>query len=85
MEIEFWRSISKFAPALLICAALGFCIMFFNLVNSIVSFLLYAVIYVICFSLAMWFLGMNEYEKQLFIAPLHRILGIKLKNINKND
>ena len=41
---------------------------------NILTFLICGIIYVIMFSISMWFLGMNQYEKDLIGKPVARII-----------
>lgn len=77
--IKFWKSISKFIPALIPTILCGLLInKFIPTDKSIlilgVSIILYCIVDVI----SMWFLGMNDAEKQLLSAPLKKIKN-KLK------
>lgn len=69
----FWKEIIKFSRALIAPTIIGIIISFANLYD-IPTFLLTGFIYVLIFSLSMWLLGMNKYEKDLFRKPVMKIL-----------
>lgn len=70
--IYFWKNIVAFIPGLIIPIISGV-IMTFIGINSIGSFLVMGIIYVIIFLISIYKLSMNEYEKQLFSGPLLKI------------
>ncbi|MGN1410889.1 MAG: lipopolysaccharide biosynthesis protein [Oscillospiraceae bacterium] len=72
--IKFWKSISKFIPALIPTILCGLLINRFiptdkSLLILGISIILYCIVYLT----SMWFLGMNDEEKQLLSAPLQKI------------
>lgn len=69
----FWKQILSFIPSLIapICVGILFSCLF-NL-NNIINFLGLGIIYVLVFCTSMWFLGMNQYEKDLLGKPIIRI------------
>ncbi|WP_237266352.1 oligosaccharide flippase family protein [Thermoclostridium stercorarium] len=66
----FWKEITSIIKALVIPITVG--ILMIKLVDlyNIKRFLICASVYVIVFSVSMWFLGMNEYEKNLLRKPI---------------
>ena len=74
----FWKQIFGFAPALILPLLSGMMIHHFVGLYSIINFLLSGIAYVLIFSLSIWFLGMNDYEKKLIGGPLLKFLK-KLK------
>ncbi len=75
----FWNQIFKFIPALIAPILAGILInSMFNLYN-IFHFLGFGIIYVIIFCGSMWFLGMNQYEKDLVGKPILKLLRRKYK------
>ena len=74
----FWGQILKFIPSLLPPVIIG--ILMFSYIDlfKIQSFILSGIIYVIVFSVSIWYLGMNRYEKDLVGKPMTKILQ-KLK------
>lgn len=74
--IYFWKEIIKFIPALIIPSILG--ILFsMNIYKSLKDFILYILIYIIAYSLSMYFIGMNKYEKDLINRSIYKIKLIK--------
>ncbi|WP_315119214.1 oligosaccharide flippase family protein [uncultured Clostridium sp.] len=70
----FWGQILKFVPSLLIPIIFGiFVNTFLNLYN-ILTFLICGTIYILIFCISMWFLGMNQYEKDLVGKPIIKAL-----------
>ncbi|NLJ96643.1 MAG: oligosaccharide flippase family protein, partial [Clostridiales bacterium] len=75
----FWNQILRFVPALIAPILAGILInSIFNLYN-IFYFLGFGIIYIIIFCGSMWFLGMNQYEKDLVGKPILRLLRRKYK------
>jgi O-antigen/teichoic acid export membrane protein len=69
----FWSQILKCVPAFIAPTIVGvFIVLFINLYNPI-SFLICGLIYVIVFCVSMWYLGMNQYEKDLISGPVKKI------------
>lgn len=74
----FWKQILSFIPALIVPMMSGLLMnKILNLYN-LFYFLLCGFVYVIIFSISMWFIGMNQYEKDLIGKPILKILK-KLK------
>lgn len=72
----FWKQIFSILPALLLPIMIGGLIeCFFNL-YKLSNFLVFGITYVIVFSISMWFIGMNQYEKDLIGKPLKRLLKL---------
>lgn len=70
----FWSRIVKFIPSLLPSIVIGILMVLFVDLYSIISFLMCGIIYVIIFCISMWFLGLNQYEKDLLEKPMLRVL-----------
>lgn len=72
--LYFWKSISMFIPGLVIPCIVGVLIMRFVTISSLfvlgVTIVLYAAIY----GLSMYFLGMNEEEKQMVMGPIRKFV-----------
>lgn len=69
----FWKEIFKFIPAFI--APISFGILVNNVFNlyKIYNFLGLGFLYVGIFSVSMWFIGMNKYEKNLLGKPIKKI------------
>lgn len=74
--IKFWGNIGRMSLGLIVPIILGSFLMIYVPITSI--WLLFAVIvgYTAIYCISMWFLGLNEYEKNLFKAPIKKIFKI---------
>ena len=72
--IYFWKEIAKFIPALIAPCLIGIAIMKLVNITGLVKLGVFAVIYAAVYGLSMYFLGMNEEEKQLVMGPIRKIL-----------
>lgn len=70
----FWKEIAKFMPALIAPCMLGIIIMNFANITGLIKLGVFAIIYTIVYGLSMYFLGMNEEEKQLVMEPVRKII-----------
>ncbi len=70
----FWKQIISFIPSLLLPIIIGSLMCLYIDLYKMGTFLFYGSLYVIGFSASMWFLGMNQYEKDLVGKPVLRIL-----------
>ena len=74
--VYFWKQIISFMPSLILPIVLGSLMNLYVDLYNIKAFLLCGFIYVLVFLISMWFLGMNQYEKDLIKRPLIKILKI---------
>jgi len=72
--IYFWKEIAKFIPALIVPCVVGIAMMKLVNITGLVKLGVLAVIYATVYGLSMYFLGMNEEEKQLIWGPIRKIL-----------
>ena len=72
--IYFWKEIAKFIPALIAPCVVGFFIMKFANIIGLIKLGVFAIIYTIVYGFSMYFLGMNEEEKQLIMGPIRKVL-----------
>lgn len=70
----FWKKIVKFIPALIAPCIVGIAIMKFANITGLVKLGVFAMVYTAVYGLSMYFLGMNEEEKQLVMGPIRKIL-----------
>lgn len=70
----FWSEILKLSKGLMIPVIVGLIINVCIDFNNIIYFLCGGIIYVVVFSISMWYLGMNTYEKELISRPIMKIL-----------
>lgn len=75
----FWKQILNFIPAMILPILVGILISRYVNLYSLVYFLGSGIIYVLIFSISMWFIGMNQYEKDLIGKP---VLGL-IRRIHK--
>ncbi|MEG1834487.1 MAG: oligosaccharide flippase family protein [Oscillospiraceae bacterium] len=72
--VYFWKNIIKFIPSLVIPSICGILINCFVDLNNIFNLVLFIMVYCIVFIISMWFMGLNTYEKDLFIKPINKLL-----------
>jgi len=70
----FWKGIFKFVPALIIPVLAGIFVMNFCSIESLLQIIIFALVYTVVYCLSMYFLGMNEEEKQMVMSPIRKIL-----------
>jgi len=71
--VFFWKSIGRLAIGLIIPYTLGTMLYVFLSPKTIVLYLCEIVIYVIAYALSMWFLGMDDSEKELVYQILKKV------------
>lgn len=71
----FWREIFSFMPSLIVSVFLGVILTHLLPINSFVGMIFEIILYSIIYCISMWFLGMNDYEKEL-IRPFMRKIDI---------
>lgn len=72
--VYFWKEILSFSKGLILPFVLGLMMYLLVDLNSIRNFLISGIIYVTVFSISIWFLGMNNYEKELISQPFRKII-----------
>lgn len=70
----FWKSISRFIPSLIIPCIVGVLIMEFVPINSLLSLCAWVILYAAVYCLSMYFLGMNNEEKQMVMGPIRKLI-----------
>jgi O-antigen/teichoic acid export membrane protein len=70
----FWSQILRFIPSLIIPVICGVLMNIYIDIYKPITFLTSGVAYVIVFCISMWFLGMNQYEKNLVGKPIGKML-----------
>lgn len=70
---RFWKSIASILPGYVLPISAGFIINSYFKINSYYGILISAFIIVVIFSVSVWFISMNEFEKNLFRGPVIRI------------
>lgn len=74
----FWSQIIILLPSLILPVIVGILINLFVDLKNILVFLLYGITYVIAYSISMWLMGMNQYEKTLISRPIMKFM-VKLR------
>lgn len=72
---KFWKEIFSLLKALILPLLLGAYINLTFDLNNIYNFVLFGLLYVIVFSVSMWFLGMNKDEKKIIGEPLKKLIS----------
>jgi len=75
----FWKEILSFIPALMPTILAGILMVRYLSLDSILHFIGLGIIYIIIFCVSMWFIGMNQYEKDLIGKPIKRIISRVIK------
>ena len=70
----FWKNIIQFIPSLIIPCIVGTLIMEFISINSLFTLGVWIVFYVAVYCVSMYFLGMNNEEKQMIMGPIQRLV-----------
>lgn len=75
--IYFMQQITKLLPSLLLPALVGYG--FFRYINLsyIPNFVIFASLFILIYSTSLWFIGLNKYEKELIMKPIHKIIKRK--------
>ena len=71
--IMFWKSIFRILPSEIIPIIFGIIILKVVKIGSLWEFFVLGGLYVLIFSISVWFLGMNSFEKNLIKEPISRI------------
>ena len=70
----FWKSIARFIPSLIIPCIVGILIMEFVAINSLLTLGAWIILYAAMYCLSMYFLGMNQEEKQMVMGPIRKLI-----------
>ena len=70
----FWKNIIQFIPSLIIPCIVGTLIMEFISINSLFTLGVWIVFYLAVYCVSMYFLGMNNEEKQMIMGPIQRLV-----------
>lgn len=72
--IEFWKNILSISKGLIIPIIAGVLIMKFVQYTGIISFAAWIVVYSAIYIVSMWLFGMNNFEKNLILQPLKKVI-----------
>ncbi len=84
----FWKQIIKLVPSLLLPIIVGLALVSLLNIYDLKWFLAAGLAYTVVFIVSLWFLGMNEYERELIGSPLRRVLarlGIGSSELARGD
>lgn len=70
---RFWKSIISILPSEIIPVLFGIFILKFVKVDTLPEFLIFGVLYILVFAVSVWFLGMNDSERNLIKKPATQI------------
>lgn len=70
----FWKNILRQSVGLIIPICVGMAMVSFIKISSIIMFAVCVIAYTAVYGVSMWFLGMNDYEKNLIRKPINKIL-----------
>lgn len=71
---DFWRNICKMSIPVIISVVIGEIIKHIIVANGFIVIIVVGLIFTVVFIYLMWFMGMNNYEKELFISPIRKII-----------
>ena len=77
--IEFWKNIAKMTIPVVICVILAIGVKYIIPIENNVILIIHIIVYTIIYLILMWFFGMNNYEKNLFIKPINKLMKGKVK------
>jgi len=75
--LSFWKNILRMCLGLIIPIIVGVLIYNFIDLSNVLIMMLFILIYTIIYSLSMWFIGINNYEKDLIRKPFRKLFGKK--------
>lgn len=70
----FWKNILRQSVGLILPICVGIAIVTFIDINSILIFVVCVMAYTTVYCLSMWLFGMNDYEKDLIMKPIKKIM-----------
>ena len=76
--VSFWKNILKMSLGVVLPVACGILMLCFIVISSVWILFSLIIIYTAVYCISMWFFGLNDYEKNLFIKPLKKIFKRKI-------
>jgi len=73
----FMQQIAKLTPSLILPALAGYGFFHFFNLHYIPNFVILAFLFILIYGVSMWILGLNKYEKELIMKPIHKIIKHK--------
>lgn len=71
---SFWRNIIKMSIPVIISISITLIIKHSIEINGLTAIIVIGLLFTMLFIPLMWFMGMNNYEKELFISPIQKII-----------
>lgn len=71
--VYYWKQILHFVPAFLVIIISELIITSCFSMDGLLAFVIHGVVYMLVFTVSMWFLGMNQMEKDLIRVPLRKL------------
>lgn len=78
--IGFWKNIVKMSVPILACMIIALVWKSINPINSALELIIQIFLFTALYIILMWKFGINEYEKNIFIVLLRKIIKIKERN-----
>ena len=78
--LVFWKNILKMLPCVLIPFALGVIFNIFVKSYNWYIFLSEVIAVAVVYCISVYFLSMNQYEKNLFTSPFRKVISKLMKN-----
>ena len=75
--IKFWKNIGKMSIPVTICIIVGIIIKIISPIYTILNLIIQIIVYTILYIIVMWKIGINSYEKNIFMKPLKKIFALK--------
>ncbi|MEE0859633.1 MAG: oligosaccharide flippase family protein [Acutalibacteraceae bacterium] len=72
----FWKNILKMSPVVIFMVISGLIVTHFLHIDSLITFLIGAVIYTVVYFVLAYFIMMNNYEKDVFRKPVKKVIGM---------
>lgn len=72
--INFWKNILKIIPSFILPTVIGFLLTKSFVINSFYSLVIEIIIFSLCYIVSVYLLGMNQYEKNLILQPIGKII-----------
>lgn len=77
--IHFWKNILSIMKGQILPVAVGVIIMRFADMSNIFMMFVWIAVYSTVYCLSVWLCSMNNYEKELVLTPVRKVLGIVVK------
>lgn len=80
MDISgFWKAIIRQLLGMLPAFGVGAMINRYAPTESVISMLVFIIIYTLCYAACVWFLSMNNYEKNIVLEPVRKVINRNFK------